>query len=269
MARPVKRKRGKLDQATGPRAGGRLIIFDLEATCWESNDTADAEILEFGAVMLAVDGGQPAASRHGVDAKGVKSARPAAIDVAAAAGGERPRSTPSAEDAAAADGDHPQTKAPREEPGAVASQQARQPAEFGEVVRTTAALSDFCRALVPITQWEADAADPFPVVFARFMEWAGPQPFWLAAWGNFDRALMEAERRRYGLRMPATFRAYIDLRREFARINQVRPPGLRAAMEASGLAMEGPSHRALDDARNLARLTRILVQERRHARGRR
>jgi inhibitor of KinA sporulation pathway (predicted exonuclease) len=42
----------------------------------------------------------------------------------------------------------------------------------------------------------------------------------------------------------------------------VTPPGLKRSLQVAGLEMEGTPHRALDDARNLARLTRILLDAR-------
>lgn len=176
----------------------RLIVFDLEATCWEPDIPERVEILEIGAVRFEFAAG----------------------------------SCPAA-------------------------------AAFSEVVRPvgTPALSDFCLGLLPIGQAEADAADPFPAVFGRFVKWIGPGSFWLASWGKLDRALLPLECSRHGLRLPAEFRGYIDMRREFSRMKRVRPPSLRVAMESCGLEMEGTAHRALDDARNLARLTRILLDD--------
>lgn len=136
-----------------------------------------------------------------------------------------------------------------------------QGAAFSEVVRprVTPILSEFCLGLIPIGQAEADAADFFPAVFGRFLDWIGDGPFWLGSWGTFDRVQLQAECKKHGLAMPRGFAGHIDLRREFARWKHVRPPGLKAALELAGLTVEGTRHRALDDARNLARLARILL----------
>ena len=190
----VAKKIRKLERAVGLKAAGRLIVFDLEATCWEPEEPERIEILEIGAVAMQSGTATP---------------------------------------------------------------------EFSEVVRPglTADLGPFCLGLIPIAQEEAEAADPFPAVFARFTAWAGRGPFWLAAWGNFDRKQLETECTRHGLRLPANLVGFLDMRREFGRWKHVRPPGLEAAMATCGLAIEGRRHRALDDARNLARLARILVDE--------
>ena len=199
------KKLRKFDRAAGPRSPGRIIVFDLEATCWETERPDSVEILEIGAVKLDVN-----ASGHGMET-----------------------------------------------------------GEFSSIVRPVSApqLSEFCLGLVPIRQADADAADPFAAVFARWISWIGAEPFWLASWGTFDRAQLSAECRRNDVTMPTHFLGHINVRREFARWKHVRPPGLAAAMEACELTMEGTAHRALDDARNLARLARILVGERATGRG--
>lgn len=200
MKKRAAKKLRKIEQLAAQSATARLIVFDLEATCWEPEEPERVEILEIGAVQMQPDSG--------------------------------------------GDGS-----------GAIA--------EFSEVVRPLVSpiLGEFCLGLVPIAQAQVDAADPFPAVFARFLEWIGEGPFWLGSWGAFDRAQLEIERKRHGLAMPRGFAGHIDLRREYARWKRVRPPGLRAAMEQAGIAIEGTPHRALDDARNLARLARILVKQ--------
>lgn len=196
--RNVKKLR-KIEMAARRSTDVRLIVFDLEATCWEPEEPDRVEILEIGAVRM-----------------------PAGTDE-------------------------------------VEHEAAR---EFSEIVRPVLApaLGEFCLGLIPIGQAEADASDPFPIVFARFLAWIGEGPFWLASWGSFDRAQLDIECKRHCLAMPRGFAGHIDLRREFARSRNVRPPGLKTALEAEGLTMDGVSHRALPDARNLARLARILVK---------
>ena len=200
MNKRTAKKLRKIEQLTLQGATAQLIVFDLEATCWEPEEPERVEILEIGAVKSGAD--------------------PERADMEAI--------------------------------------------EFSEIVRpsVTIALGEFCLGLIPIVQAEADAADAFPAVFARFMDWIGDGPFWLGSWGPFDHAQLQAECRRHGLAMPRGFAGHIDLRREFARWKRVRPAGLKAALEAAGLMMEGSAHRALDDARNLARLTRILLDDR-------
>ena len=200
MKKRTAKKLRKIEQVTRPRTLARLIVFDLEATCWEPEEPERVEILEIGAVDLG---------------RFADSAVP------------------------------------------------MEGAEFSEVVRpvTTPALGEFCLNLIPISQAEADGADPFPVVFGRFVDWIGDGQFWLGSWGSFDRAQWTLECRRLGLAMPRGFAGHIDFRREFARWKRVRPPGLKSAMEAAGLTMGGTAHRALDDARNLARLARILLEQ--------
>jgi 3'-5' exoribonuclease 1 len=205
MNKRLNKKQRKIEQAVRAMPAGRLILFDLEATCWEPEQPERQEIIEIGAVAL--DG----------------------VGTLARCGGDP---------------------------------------EFSALVRPTATprLSDFCTGLTSIRQADVDDANPFPAVFAQFIAWAGGSPFWLGSWGTFDRAILAVELDCHSAAMPRSFAGHIDLRREFARWKRVRPPGLHAAMASVGLSWEGEPHRALNDARNLARLARMLLEERAPAR---
>ena len=220
MKKRVAKKQRKIDLVSAAAVSAILVVFDIEATCWESERPERQEILEIGAVRLTDLQPADASENEGnLD----RSAAPCSGD---------------------ADGSGLSV--------------------FSEIVRPEIEpiVSDFCIELTSIRQDQADAADPFPEVIARFLEWIGNGKFWLGAWGSFDRRMFEVDMARHRLAMPASFQGYIDLRREFARWKAMTPLSLKRSLQIAGLEMEGTPHRALDDARNLARLTRTLLAAR-------
>jgi len=57
-------------------------------------------------------------------------------------------------------------------------------------------------------------------------------------------------------------RRHINLKKCFWKIFACRALGLKCAVENIGLSWEGEHHRAIDDARNLARLAQLLLSAR-------
>jgi 3'-5' exoribonuclease 1 len=133
--------------------------------------------------------------------------------------------------------------------------------EFDSFVRPSCdpTLSDFCMELTSITQEQVDSADPFPVVFERFMEWAGAEPFVLCSWGLYDLQQFEVEFRQHGMRKPLSFNRHINLKRAFAEMRGIKPCGMKRALEIAGIPLEGTHHRGIDDARNIARLATAIL----------
>lgn len=121
-------------------------------------------------------------------------------------------------------------------------------------------LSDFCRELTGIKQEDVSAAGVFAEVFPRFTAWAGPAPFELASWGEYDLRQFHVDCARAGLPVPEGFTRHIDLRALFARRRGLAAGTMTQALAALGLEQEGRLHRALDDARNVARLAQVLLR---------
>ena len=173
----------------------RLLIVDLEATCWEHSAPAPNEIIEIGAVAYAVS----------------------------AVGS-----------------------------GALA--------DFQTFVKPCLqpTLSDFCKSLTSIRQAEVDRAPSFPEALASLCEWAEPySPFTLSAWGNYDRKQFEHECALHEVEFP--FSGYVNLKQAFARLQGIRPCGMKAALRLARLPLLGTHHRGIDDARNIAALVDWMV----------
>ncbi len=128
--------------------------------------------------------------------------------------------------------------------------------EFSSFVRPIhePTLSAFCMGLTGIQQQEIDKAENFSKVFPIFLNWIGPEPCRLCSWSVFDFKQFKTDCARHGLPFPPQLSNHLNLKLEFARLEGVAPCGMKRALVLSQLAIEGKIHRALDDARNIARL---------------
>jgi inhibitor of KinA sporulation pathway (predicted exonuclease) len=147
--------------------------------------------------------------------------------------------------------------------GAILLASATGPAsrEFAEFVRPVAepTLSDFCIQLTSIRQEEVDAAGDFKTVLPRFLDWLGSEPFTLCSWGAYDLNQFKTDCARHDLPLPAAFERHINLKQEFAVLKGVKPCGMKHALRLLGLPLEGQHHRAIDDARNIAKIAQLIL----------
>lgn len=136
--------------------------------------------------------------------------------------------------------------------------------EFASFVRplNEPNLSAFCMGLTGIRQQEIDKAEDFSRVFPRFLDWIGPEPYRLCSWSTYDLNQFKTDCARHGLSFPPQFSNHVNLKQEFARIEGVRPCGMKRALAMCQLQVEGKPHRGLDDARSITKLAlrRILPQ---------
>ncbi|MEZ6196399.1 MAG: 3'-5' exonuclease [Planctomycetota bacterium] len=131
-------------------------------------------------------------------------------------------------------------------------------AEFRTFVRPVdrPALTAFCTALTSIRQEDVDAAPTFPEALEAFRAWYRPRDLevW-SSWGAYDKSQLRRDQRRHGTGNLLPKR-HLNLKALYARAFHAdgRRPGLAQALAASDLEFAGSAHRALDDARNTARL---------------
>ena len=147
--------------------------------------------------------------------------------------------------------------------GAVLLESAHGPVvdTFSQFVRPVVEqqLSDFCTRLTSIVQQDVDNADTFLTVFHEFLAWIGTAPFILCSWGGYDLNQFRTDCRRHNIALPASFGRHVNLKKEFARMFNVKSCGMAKALQHVGIALEGIHHRGIDDARNIAKLAmRIL-----------
>ncbi|MCA3187999.1 MAG: exonuclease domain-containing protein [Cupriavidus sp.] len=116
-------------------------------------------------------------------------------------------------------------------------------------------LTPFCMGLTHIEQASIDAARSWPAVAAELAEFARLHAgqCW-GSWGAYDRRQIERESARHGLADPLAGPPHVNLKATFAKARKIKQVGMATALQIVGLELEGEHHRALSDARNIARL---------------
>lgn len=120
-------------------------------------------------------------------------------------------------------------------------------------------LSEFCKRLTTITQEQVNNAEKFPTVFSEFLSWVGNDPFTLCSWGGYDLNQFKKDCASHKINFPQTFERHINLKKEFSRVMNVPPCGMSKALRIVKLQLEGTHHRGIDDARNIAKLAKIIL----------
>jgi 3'-5' exoribonuclease 1 len=117
-------------------------------------------------------------------------------------------------------------------------------------------LSAFCQELTTIDQSNIDRASSFDRVIEDFQDWIGiwDEDYLLCSWGNFDKTLLLQDCSLHDLE-GEWLAPHINLKRQYQEIQRLNAPrGLRKAVNYEGFEFSGTHHRAIDDARNLARI---------------
>lgn len=119
-------------------------------------------------------------------------------------------------------------------------------------------LTPFCQQLTGITQAAVDEAETFPAAAAQLMTFArrhqpSARATW-SSWGQFDAKQLARDCARHNVAHPLADFEHTNLKRRFAKARRMKEVGMARALQMTGLALEGTHHRALDDARNIARL---------------
>ncbi len=124
-------------------------------------------------------------------------------------------------------------------------------------------LTAFCTGLTHIHQASVDAAPSFILAMERFRTWlsmAGEVT--PCAWGDYDGRQLRQDCDYHGVVFPLPD-PIMNLRAEFTEKHRLPSrPSLSEALEVTGLGFQGSPHRAIDDARNTARLLPWIVGQR-------
>ena len=124
-------------------------------------------------------------------------------------------------------------------------------------------LTPFCRELTHITQANIDSAQPLAEVWVLFERWLGQHHSRLegwASWGDYDRRQLLQEWQRLQLDSALSRVPHMNLKQRFAKARRLdKPPGLNGALQLAGMQFQGQQHRALEDARNTARLLPLTL----------
>jgi inhibitor of KinA sporulation pathway (predicted exonuclease) len=124
-------------------------------------------------------------------------------------------------------------------------------------------LTPFCRELTHITQADVDEAEPLSEVWASFERWLGKHHAQLegwVSWGDYDRKQLLQEWQRLQIDSALKRVPHMNLKQRFAKARRLeRPLGLNGALQLAGMQFTGQQHRALEDARNTARLLPLVL----------
>lgn len=148
--------------------------------------------------------------------------------------------------------------------GAVALASVAGPAvaEFRTFVRPerSPVLSGFCRNFTGITQEDVDQAPRFPEAMSRFFAFAGNVACRWVSFGTADKKQLMIDAAAHGMVLPEEFLArHVDARAAFAGRFGGPEPSFADALSRLGESVEKLPHRALEDARLLARIVaRVL-----------
>jgi 3'-5' exoribonuclease 1 len=135
--------------------------------------------------------------------------------------------------------------------------------EFCAFVRPTLhpQISKFCTQLTSITQADVDGAPHFEEAIEAFEDWISPKAnrAVLMSWGEFDKRQLLSDSDLHQMELP-WLRYHACLQHHYSKWkgskNQI---GLKSAMELEGLSYSGTQHRAIEDARNMARLFQVIA----------
>lgn len=124
-------------------------------------------------------------------------------------------------------------------------------------------LSPFCTRLTSIEQSDVDQAGLFAEVFADFLGWAGDSPLRWYSWGNFDREQLALDLERLNLPWGEFISEanHVNLKGLFADWRGLdRPVGMMKALRILKIEFEGRHHRAISDARHVAKIALEINQ---------
>jgi len=122
-------------------------------------------------------------------------------------------------------------------------------------------LSEYCKELTSIQQSYVDSADSFDVVFPRFLYWIGSEPYGLCSWGTYDLKQFEIDCMRHNAPFPEEFRNHFNLKALFAKQRKIKRCGMKRALQILEISHEGIHHKALSDARNIAKIAVHVLNE--------
>lgn len=121
-------------------------------------------------------------------------------------------------------------------------------------------LTEFCFDLTGIKQEDIEHADLFPTVFNRFLVWLQDYPdFLFCSWGAYDRVQLGLDCKRHWI-PEFHCEQELNIKKAFAKIMKIKPRvGLKRAMDWLKLASDDEHHRALSDAKNAAKILKLLL----------
>lgn len=119
-------------------------------------------------------------------------------------------------------------------------------------------LSEFCIELTSIQQTDVDTAPTFLEIYPEFLKWIGADEYYLCSWGAYDPKQFMIDCERNVIPYPEKFSNHINIKKEFCTWQEIRPCGMKRALQILDIPLEGSHHRGIDDARNIAKIAKVI-----------
>jgi len=119
-------------------------------------------------------------------------------------------------------------------------------------------LSDFCKELTTIRQEDVDNAPFFKAAMLSLLAWLGDKKYVFCSWGYYDKQQLLLDCARHGIVFPLGTKHY-NLKNEYARLTGKGRHGISNTIKALGWEWEGQLHRGIDDAKNMARVFKLIA----------
>ncbi len=120
-------------------------------------------------------------------------------------------------------------------------------------------MSSFCTQLTSIYQTDVETAEEFPETFKAFMDWIGAESSVLVSWGAYDLKQIKQDCQFHGIENPEIFQQHFNLKKAFSEVRNIRPCGMKRALNILGIELLGTHHRGIDDARNIAKIFQSIA----------
>ncbi|MCC6816629.1 MAG: exonuclease domain-containing protein [Saprospiraceae bacterium] len=124
-------------------------------------------------------------------------------------------------------------------------------------------LSNYCKNLTGINQSDVEKAKIFPIVIEQILDWAEipDEEYVFCAWGTKDYKLIESDARLHRIDID-WLSPYIDAKSQYHQNRELEnKSGLYKVLKKNGFEFDGPQHRALSDASNLAKIISKYIDE--------
>lgn len=124
-------------------------------------------------------------------------------------------------------------------------------------------LTDFCKELTTIQQHQVDQAQVYADAMTEFQRWvdkvSAREKYIFCSWGDFDKNIINRQSTELDTYGRTIVENHINLKKLFGKQNKLkRDPGVFKALQYKNMKFKGTQHRALDDAKNIARLAMTL-----------
>ena len=121
-------------------------------------------------------------------------------------------------------------------------------------------LTTFCKTLTTITQEDVDSAMDYKEALEDFKNWFSRYDnFLFCSWGDYDKSQFLQDCKLHGVTYPFS-EEHLNIKKEFAKVQGIKPCGLDTALAHVNLELVGTHHRGIDDARNMGRLMPFIVK---------